>query len=1102
MRNQLGGLAGRHWRRPAWAIAVAVAIATAGCGACRRSKPAPSTGAQIHGLVYVDVSDAGGPAGKRQVFVPGVTVFLKGAATNASTARVTTNARGFFTAGPVPPGEYTICWEGDGFEPGCTPSEEKLVVESATLTPGPIRINPKQPVISGRVALANGAPCAHDEPMFGLHAETTIALLDASGAPIGKPVPAGDTGDFLLPAVPAGLARLRVSCDGMTTEAPVHVGDAPVRISMPNNSPRIAAVTAGQGDRSLRRAAPGETVTIRVAVVDAARKRLHYRWFPSDHDGRFVSQDSSSVNWTLPKSNGTQTMHVLVQDEGGGHSIGQVDIVTGGPEVFFSGIVAEAGGGPIDGAAVSVNGQGTTTNARGYFFLQLSQDRRPYLVNIAKNGYALFSTMMSKEFASLRITLVKSQTSAADASRSISILQTFPAQTRPGAEVRIAGNSLADAAGHDPSGPLSLSISTVDLHDPAGRLPGNHAGVDGSNHPVRLSSYGAVDIQIRDTAGSPFNLKPGRTATIRIPVDPAAEAVKAPPATAPLWTYESTTGLWRQEGVAHLAGHYYEASVSHFSAVTVALAATDAACMRLHFDPGGVTFPFLLNITVPDAATGLDQLYPRNIPDAATDVIAELPPNEPVTLQIGDIELSKQVIDSGAAIPGPADPNPPPASCHSDAYLAVAPNDALGFDANQQLFSPGGFLNYFGLDDQVSADKYYEVIDPTAVNGAGTVSGTGDTITGTGTSFLAFFVPGDMIRAGGQARTIASVTDDTHLKTFTAAGVTPSPIAAGSSYERVGVKTTLARFKSVNGFHENDPDDSSASAVYFNAGDLGFGRSMHMWQAGGNIFYYVSNYFNVEAARLDTGLIATVAMEFSPHPSGGPSYTKFYVFNGAGARVNRANLDQRGDKFVPRLCVICHAGAYAPPTLVNRADFGSRFIGFDLASYEYSGFAPAFARAGQEQAFRKLNRGIREHTNLSAALQQLIDGWYAGGGGVATGGATQTDSFVPPGWAAKAALYTDVVRPSCRTCHVNRDAPLDWAKYTGTSIFVNPATSGFKENGPTIQPYLCGMRLMPHAKVPYISFWAHSSSVANPNRLSELLAPGAVNQFVAPCPAP
>ena len=559
--------------------------------------------------------------------------------------------------------------------------------------------------------------------------------------------------------------------------------------------------------------------------------------------------------------------------------------------------------------------------------------------------------------------------------------------------------------------------------------------------------------------------------------------------------------------------------MKHFSAISVAVAANDAACMRLHFDPGTVNFPFQLNITVP-TDTGADLPFAANVANAASDVIAELPPNEPITLQIGTVELSKQVVNSGGAIPGPANPTPPPGTCNSDAYLAVAPTDALGFDPNNLLFSPGGFLNYFGLDDQVSADAYYAAIDPTTAAGAGTVSSGGLTgslcgavaltaggtcVTGAGTTFTSFFVAGDIIRAPaatGQPRTIKQIVDNQHLITFS---VLPDPgppaIPLGTGYEELGVKTTLERFKSQNGFTADD-----AAAVYFNAGDLGFGRSMHMWKSGGNIAYYVSNYPNVEAARLGLGLIASVAMDYSPNPLGGLPYTKFYVFNAAGSRVNNADLDFRGAKFVPRLCVICHAGQYVAPTNANHGNMGSRFIAFDLKSFEYSGFASAFSRASQEDAFRKMNQGVLQNTNPSSAAQELINGWYTHDAGtITTLNQTVKDAFVPPGWVGHDSLYLDVVRTSCRTCHVNRDKPIDWAKFNGTSLLADPSNSGFKQYGPVVEPFLCGIRFMPHSKVTYISFWGNSSPASNPNRLNELRNAG-LDSFppgpLPPCPVP
>jgi hypothetical protein len=354
-----------------------------------------------------------------------------------------------------------------------------------------------------------------------------------------------------------------------------------------------------------------------------------------------------------------------------------------------------------------------------------------------------------------------------------------------------------------------------------------------------------------------------------------------------------------------------------------------------------------------------------------------------------------------------------------------------------------------------------------------------------------------MIQAAGQVRTIQAVTDGTHLTTFTVQPAPgPTPIPAGSSYNKLGSRTTLDRFKSLNGFTAD-----LAAAVYFNANDLGFGRSMHMWQSGGNIFYYVSNYPDVESARLGINLIATVAMEYSPNPLGGGPYTKFYVFNGAGARVNNANLDQRGRKFVPRLCVICHGGTYVAPTSANHGNMGSRFIAFDLGSYGYSGFDPSFSRSSQEEAFRLLNKGVLENTNPSAEQQELINGWYGGAGGVDVVGRTQTDTFIPSGWVANATLYTDVVRTSCRSCHVSRDAPLDWNRFSGGNLLFDYVHTGLKQNGPTVAPFVCDMRIMPHAKVTYISFWSHSSSVSSPNRLSELQNAGLTDFLPTdPCP--
>jgi hypothetical protein len=1091
------------WTLATLVIAVTI-IASCVIGNAPPNLPAAykQTGAETHGLIR---ATTGGAQGTGNIFLPGVAVYLKAVDTGNESPKAITNARGWYAIPHMPPGSYQLCWQAEGFAPGCTPPEQKLVIASTLATPAPQTITPQSPAVTGRVTLAGGRACYAQDPALGLQTQTTVQLLDASGTPVGRPVATDQFGGFIIPTATAtaGPLRLRAECDGFTTEAPLPKDGTPAKITFKGTGPIIASLTVGNPERPVRQAAPGATVPVRVAVKDAARRHLHYRWLPSAAGPGFVSQDQPEIAWPLPDFGALNTMQVLVTDEAGGHSTTQIAVRTGPEDVLFSGTVTDAAGAIIQGATVTLNGEQTVTNQLGYFFFRLPTAAPRYILNISHDGYALFSRVLFKDFVGVRFTLAKAQQFTVDPTQPIIVNQTLSGG-RPGAELRLPAGALVDAHGNPPAAPVTLYLSTFDLQDPTGRVPGNGAGVSAANQQVRVGTYGGVDVQIRDAHGNPLNLGNGQTGALLIPAT-FATATGAHPSAVPAWWYDPATAAWQPYGSARLSGLYYEVRATHFSAINVGQATGSAACMVLNIDPGSISFPFNLAVTVPQlAANGTPVTTTFPVSSAATDVLAELPPNEPIVLEINNVLYSQIIVNSGAATSTPPDPNPTLASCTATANLAVAPNAGLGAipsqDAVQQL-GAAGFLDYYGLDDQNSADAYYATIDPTAVAGVGTVTSNGAAVTGSGTAFTTFFVAGDMIAAGGlPARTIAHVTDDTHLTTFTDPAIAPpSSILAGSPYSKVGTKTTLARFQSVNGFVADQ-----AQATYFNANDLGFGRSMHMWKSGGNIFYYVTNYHDVESARLGIAPIATVAMEYAPGPGGGASYTRFYVFNGAGARVNNADLDGNGIKFVPRLCVVCHGGTFVAPTPANQGNMGSRFIAFDLASYGYSGYVPAFSRASQEENFRLLNQGVLEQTNPSAAQQELIRGWYAGPAGTNTNGIDTTgttvfDGFVPSHWKVAAppgatvtppTLYTDVVRTSCRTCHVDRDAPIDWNNFTGGSIAYDYAATGFKENGPIIQPYVCEMRIMPHALVTYVGFWSNSTSVSTPNRLSELQTAG------------
>lgn len=269
-----------------------------------------------------------------------------------------------------------------------------------------------------------------------------------------------------------------------------------------------------------------------------------------------------------------------------------------------------------------------------------------------------------------------------------------------------------------------------------------------------------------------------------------------------------------------------------------------------------------------------------------------------------------------------------------------------------------------------------------------------------------------------------------------------------------GERTTLDRFRARNGMNQAP----AVEAVYFNAGDLGFGRRMSMQRTNEGVIMSVTNYASAEDAVADRDVIATVSMEFTPGPAGGAAFTKFYVFDAQGRRVTGADLDGAGFKNVPALCISCHggkAGSVMNGVYSNGGDVGAKFLPFDLEQFTFADIQGA-RRADQEREFRELNKAVLE-TNASAAAKELVEGWYGGAG---LPNQVQNPAFVPAGWAGHEALYLGVVAHSCRTCHVQMAPALDFARWADFNSLALVSSLRVVDE-----------RRMPDARVTFQRFW-------------------------------
>jgi hypothetical protein len=74
-------------------------------------------------------------------------------------------------------------------------------------------------------------------------------------------------------------------------------------------------------------------------------------------------------------------------------------------------------------------------------------------------------------------------------------------------------------------------------------------------------------VEMKDNAGNALQLKDGKEAQLTFPIP---ESLKdKTPNQIPLWSFNESTGLWEEEGIATLQNGVYVGTVKHFSWVNL-----------------------------------------------------------------------------------------------------------------------------------------------------------------------------------------------------------------------------------------------------------------------------------------------------------------------------------------------------------------------------------------------------------------------------------------------------------------------------------------------------------------------------------------------------
>ncbi|MGH9972147.1 MAG: Ig-like domain-containing protein [Pyrinomonadaceae bacterium] len=1084
------------------------------------------------------------PTGK-DVYLPGVTVYLEEVSTSAKSTVADSDLSGRFTLYVPAVGRYHLCWKSAVYGDGCGTSIISAGSSPQFLSAVRIPIAAKRGYVAmtGHVITSDGSLPRTFDPLLNINAFATVGLDDSKRNRVAT-VYVNNFGDYLLPYVPikenikltaaieSGSFSREIWPEARIDRAPVHRVDFRIENNRPQLNPLVAF---DAGNKRVQNATTGSVITVQANARDIDGDPVNFSWFLDPNDGQLSQTTGQSVKWTVPTSPGRHSVTVVAYDNKGGYDKAVLAVLVGNKGIPFTGIVVEPSGAPVSQAEVEIVGNPIIkTGPDGRFATTVTEADR-YVFNIRKTGYALNSQIYDRAVTGGRWILRRGQVVTIDPTRDEVIVhkrgerdcpgpdsiraslgpaknsllnpqwqdgkgravdppswwnrkggrivtagindRQFEGKRQPivigrnlkigrcraGVSVKIPKNSILDASGNPANVPFQATLSTVDLLSPQ-QMPGDDSvlsGTQGGN----LESFGAGALDF--PAG--FRLKPGATATVTIPVDRSRLGFGALPPTVPYLTYDEKRGLWIDEGtmtLTNIAGvQSYVGTAKHFSPFNADNVKNNtAACVRV-FSP---TLPgqYDLEVSAPLGGTGAPKVLTKPIDNTTSSehVIYNLPNNTNITLAPMTQGANPQllgfyIVNSG----NPQNPNnspdvppgPPYTSCQNFVILKTgsAPDSPFG----------GEFLH-----------------------GLGNIEGAN----------LGF---NDLTSAGPTGNALRDAIVAASRNYY-------------SSVDPTDLRTTFDAFKSHHGFSAdpNTPVAGETVAQYANSGDLGFGRDMHCLKKTNNdVACYVTNYgfgysnnaditgtsdhddAEAAAARATVGNsneVATVAMEFAPIENAGTNkVVKFFVYKknfpnaGDYGRSISANLDGRGERPVPQLCMICHGGQIPSqsggvPAFGNAAqvDLGSRFIPFDHRLFT---FPVNPSKAAQEAAFKTLNEQIVNSAppvGVNDSIREVVTGLYNNGVS-----ATQILNFDVPGWVNGASanvpgqsnFYQKVVANGCRICHTAQ--PFPQLQFNTSQKFMSLTDIGSPNTlmlG-TAQLRVCGDYTMPHAFRTHEVLW-------------------------------
>jgi hypothetical protein len=226
------------------------------------------------------------------------------------------------------------------------------------------------------------------------------------------------------------------------------------------------------------------------------------------------------------------------------------------------GRVVDESGIMVAGANVTAGASYAVSDINGYFIIKDAEVPKGRAVVLAKKSgfYTSAHAEVPGAKGSTRMDLhMMSDASNATVSASTGGL----VNVAGGGTVSFTAGSFTDASGAAYSGSVKVSARYLDPKNSNffDYFSGDGFAQTADGNGAHLISSGVIRVELKDANGAALKLDPSKPATLSFPKPLDTKA----PATMPLWYFDESLGMWKEDGSATLSGNNYVGTVTHFT---------------------------------------------------------------------------------------------------------------------------------------------------------------------------------------------------------------------------------------------------------------------------------------------------------------------------------------------------------------------------------------------------------------------------------------------------------------------------------------------------------------------------------------------------------